>query len=208
MQTMYSPGVGLMPDFIVNTDTATPVPRTGFIGDGNDKEGLLLVERLPQPVALRVRLPAVGRHALEAVTGRMIDFFQQQLRRRPDDIGTGYALDGTQLTGGNSAAYHGPICAGACVDAQYQAFLDAMWNWNASHLTTGYYDGEIQLLSMVVASGNWWSPINVGSGFRDADARHGLCALSRMERDNALFGRREGNVAGQLLHCQVRYCVE
>ena len=40
-----------------------------------------------------------------------------------------------------------------------QSFADALWNWNAAHLTTGYYDGEIQLLSMVVASGNWWSPI-------------------------------------------------
>jgi hypothetical protein len=62
------------------------------------------------------------------------------------------------LTGGNSPAYHGPICAGACVDARFQGFLDTMWNWNASHLTTGYYDSEIQLLSLVVASGNWWTP--------------------------------------------------
>ena len=33
----------------------------------------------------------------------------------------------------------------------------AMWTWNANHMTQGYYDGELQLLSMVVASGNWWS---------------------------------------------------
>ena len=66
-------------------------------------------------------------------------------------------LTSTMLTGGNSPAYHGPICAGACVDARFQSFLDAMWNWNVKNLTTGYYDGEIQLMSMVVASGNWWS---------------------------------------------------
>ena len=53
--------------------------------------------------------------------------------------------------------YMRPICAGACIDSQYRTFLDAMWAWNANHLITGYYDGELQLLSMVVASGNWWS---------------------------------------------------
>ena len=75
------------------------------------------------------------------------------------DIGTGYTLAGVQVTGGDSAAYHGPICAGACIDAQYQPFLDQLWNWNAKNLSKGYYDTEIQLLSMVVASGNWWSPV-------------------------------------------------
>jgi len=74
------------------------------------------------------------------------------------------------VTGGDSPAYHGPICAGACIDAQYQPFLDALWNWNATHLTTGYYDCELQLLSLVVASGNWWSPLRTGSGGTPAPA--------------------------------------
>jgi hypothetical protein len=43
------------------------------------------------------------------------------------------------------------------VDSRFQGFLDTMWNWNAKNLTTGYYDSEIQLLSLVVASGNWWT---------------------------------------------------
>ncbi len=73
------------------------------------------------------------------------------------NIGMGYALDGTRLDAGQSPAFSGPICAGACVDARFQQFADAMWAWNTQHLTTGYYDSELQLLSMVVASGNWWS---------------------------------------------------
>jgi hypothetical protein len=38
--------------------------------------------------------------------------------------------------------------------------VDALWNWNVNRLTTGYYAAELQLLSMVVASGNWWTPGN------------------------------------------------
>jgi hypothetical protein len=158
MQTVYSPGVGLMPDFVINTHTATPSPSTGFIGDGNDKEGYFWWNACRNPWRFASDFVLSGDPRFAVVTGRMIDFFRASSGGDPTSIGTGYALDGTQLTGGNSPAYHGPICAGACVDARFQPFLDSMWTWNADHLTTGYYDGEIQLLSMVVASGNWWTP--------------------------------------------------
>ncbi|MDB5874731.1 MAG: putative b-glycanase, Glycoside Hydrolase Family 8 [Ramlibacter sp.] len=162
MQTVYSPGVGLMPDFVINTDTGTPSPSTGYIGDGNDKEGYFWWNACRNPWRLSSDYMLSGDTRFATVTGRMIDFFKNSSGGDPANIGTGYALDGTRLTGGpmpggNSAAYHGPICAGACVDARFQGFLDAMWNWNVGRLTTGYYDSEIQLLSMAVASGNWWS---------------------------------------------------
>lgn len=34
MQRAYSPNCGLMPDFVINTDTSTPAPSSGCIGDG------------------------------------------------------------------------------------------------------------------------------------------------------------------------------
>jgi hypothetical protein len=160
MQTVYSAGVGLMPDFVINTNTSTPSPSTGYIGDGNDKEGYFWWNACRNPWRYSSDFLLSNDSRFSLVTGRMIDFFQKKSGGDPYQIGTGYALDGTQLTGGNSAAYHGPICAGACVDARFQTFLDTMWNWNVSHLTTGYYDSEIQLLSLVVASGNWWSTAN------------------------------------------------
>ena len=158
MQTVYSPGVGLVPDFVINTNTGTPSPSTGYIGDGNDKEGYFWWNACRNPWRFSTDYLLSGDSRFHLVTSRMIDFFQASSGGDPLRIGTGYDLAGKMLTGGNSPAYHGPICAGACVDARYQGFLDTMWNWNASHMTTGYYDGEIQLLSMIVASGNWWTP--------------------------------------------------
>ena len=162
MQTVYSPGVGLVPDFVINTHTDTPSPSTGYIGDGNDKEGFFWWNACRNPWRFASDYVLSGDARFATVTGRMIDFFKNRTGGDPANIGTGYALDGTMLTGGNipggnSAAYIGPICAGACVDARFQGFVDATWNWNMGRLTTGYYDSEIQLLSLVVASGNWWS---------------------------------------------------
>jgi hypothetical protein len=157
MQKEYSPGVGLMPDFVMDTD-GEAAPSSGYLGDGNDKEGLFWWNACRNPWRFASDYVLSGDARFAEVTSRMIDFFQNASGGDPDHIGTGYALDGSELAGGTSPAYLGPICAGACVDARFQPFLDALWNWNASHLTSGYYDGEIQLLSLAVASGNWWTP--------------------------------------------------
>ena len=159
MQTTFS-SAGLMPDFVVGTDTASPYPSPGYMGDGNANENKFWWNACRNPWRYATDYLLSGDARWKTVTGRMIDFFQGQVNAHGGDvtaIGTGYNLDGTMVTGGNSPAYHGPIGLGACIDAKYQGFADAMWNWNAGHLTTGYYDGEIQLLSMVVASGNWWT---------------------------------------------------
>jgi hypothetical protein len=52
----------------------------------------------------------------------------------------------------------GPMLCGAMVDARFQGFLNSLWNWNASNFTTDYYDSELQLIPLIVASGNWWNP--------------------------------------------------
>ena len=163
MQTQYSPGVGLMPDFVMATDSADPHPSTGYIGDGNANEGYYWWNACRNPWRYSADYVLSGDARFATVTGRMIDFFKSSSGGDPANIGMGYALDGTMLAGGNkpggnSAAFIAPICAGACVDARFQGFVDALWDWNVGRLTTGYYDSEIQLLSMVVASGNWWTP--------------------------------------------------
>jgi Glycosyl hydrolases family 8 len=161
MQTVYSPGVGLLPDFVVDTNTTTPRPSPGMMGDFNYNEDKYWWNACRNPWRYSSDYLLSGDTRWKTVTARMIDFFRAEVAKAGGNvtaIGTGYTLAGLQVTGGESPAYHGPICAGACIDASYQSFLDSLWNWNAANLTTGYYDGEIQLLSLVVASGNWWTP--------------------------------------------------
>ena len=162
MQTVYSANVGLMPDFIVATNTTTPYPSPGYMGDGNANEDKFWWNACRNPWRFSSDYLLSGDARWKTITQRLVTYFQGQVNAHGGDvtsIGTGYNLNGTMVTGGNSPAYHGPLCAGACVDTQNQTLVDALWNWNASHFTTGYYDSELQLLSLVVASGNWWSPL-------------------------------------------------
>jgi hypothetical protein len=50
------------------------------------------------------------------------------------------------------------MIGGALVDGAHQEFLNSLWNWTANNLSRDYYDSELQLLPMIVASGNWWTP--------------------------------------------------
>jgi endo-1,4-beta-D-glucanase Y len=162
MQTSYSANVGLVPDFIVATNTTSPYPSPGYMGDGDAYENDYWWNACRNPWRYASDYVLSGDSRWQQVAGKVVGFFQSQVNAAGGDvtvIGTGYNLAGAKLTGGNSAAYHAPLCAGACVSSQYQTFVDALWNWNAAHLTTGYYDSELQLLSLVVASGNWWSPL-------------------------------------------------
>jgi endoglucanase len=93
-----------------------------------------------------------------SICGRLLDFFKSASGGNPAQIASGYKLDGTVLGTFPDGAFIGPAAVGAMVDARFQSFLDALWQWNAANLTTGYYDSELQFLSMIVASGNWWNP--------------------------------------------------
>jgi hypothetical protein len=132
------------------------------MGDGNANEDKYWWNGCRNPWRFASDYVLSGDARWKTITSRIVNFFQARVNAAGGDvtvIGTGYNLDGSMVTGGNSPAYHGPLCAGALVDASYQSFANALWNWNVSHFTTGYYDSELQLLSLVVASGNWWSPM-------------------------------------------------
>lgn len=76
-----------------------------------------------------------------------------------------YNLDGTVsqfASTGELSEVLGSAMAGMCSDATYQAQLDKLWRWNTGLDTgrndAGYYAGEIQLMSKLVAAGLWWEP--------------------------------------------------
>ena len=163
MQARFAPSTGLLPDFIVGTDTAEPAPAPAYGGgDRAEYDGHFYWNACRNPWRYATDYLLSGDARVKAVTMRMIDFFQGKFSAAGGDIMSavecGYRLDGSAIAGGDSAAFLGPITLGACVDAKYQQMADAGWNWNVTRPTSGYYDGEIQLLSMVVASGNWWTP--------------------------------------------------
>ena len=157
IQANYAPSTGLIPDFIINTGSK-PAPSTGYIGDGNDKEGYYWWNACRLPWRLATDYVTSGDARSKTVLTKLMSFFDSSTGSNPAGIMSGYALNGTALATYANASFIGPATAGAMVDAKFQPFLNNLWTYSAANPSTGYYDNELQLLSLVVASGNWWTP--------------------------------------------------
>ena len=76
----------------------------------------------------------------------------------------GYKLDGTVLSNGNyeDLCFTAPFTAGMIANSANQAFLNDAYNRTVSATSINppgnAYEAALQLLSMLVISGNWWPP--------------------------------------------------
>jgi endo-1,4-beta-D-glucanase Y len=160
MQSNFAPATGLIPDFIIDTGT-NPAASPGFIGDGNANEGFYYWNACRIPWRLASDYVTSGDTRSKTITSKLMDFFNNTTGGNPGLLSNGYKLDGTSLDfnpGYVSPSFVGPIATGAMVDNRFEPFLNNLWTWNSNHLASGYYDTELQLLSLTVASGNWWNP--------------------------------------------------
>ncbi|MGZ5180874.1 MAG: glycosyl hydrolase family 8 [Ramlibacter sp.] len=158
IQTTYSPACGLIPDFIINTDSSTPAPSQGYIGDGTPTEGYYFANAERDPWRLGTDYVLSGDPRFKTICQRLTTFLQNDCAGDPASLAIGYHLDGTSM--GRSyppKAIIGPLQCGAMVDASYQPFLNSCWSWTSSNFVTDYYDSELMLIPMIVASGNWWT---------------------------------------------------
>lgn len=172
MQTVYSPGVGLVPDFIVGTGSAAPAPSRGGQVE-SPWEGNYFSNAQRNPWRWATDYVYSGDARWKGVLTKMTDFFVRDNGGTPGVPGTawepignmavGYHLDGSPMK--TEFAHPWPargLVAGAMngaqVDARYQAYLNACWDWLDAKWIPSYYDAELTLLSMLVASGNWWNP--------------------------------------------------
>jgi hypothetical protein len=92
-----------------------------------------------------------------AASNKMINWLKGKTSNSPANIRAGYQLNGTQLVSYSSAAFTSPFIAASIVDPAHQSYLNAGWsqinNWRSE-----YYGDSINLLCMLLISGNWWAP--------------------------------------------------
>src|SRR5687768_5911745 len=123
MVTNFSPGAGLLPDFVVNTNTA-PAPAGGkFLESVTDGQYGYNSCRVPWRIGTdylvngdpRAKLP------LDLIT----NFIRTKTGDNPALIVDGYALDGgpAARAWGESFAFTGPFGVAAMADAKNQAWL-------------------------------------------------------------------------------------
>ena len=146
----------LLPDFLVGT-AGTPAPAPpDFLEGSND--GAYAYNACRVPWRLGTAYVVSGDPRLLAALQKLNGWLSAKTAGDPSKITAGYKLDGTDLRDWDSMAFTAPFGVAALADAANQAWLDALWTSIAAPNNEGYYESSIRLLSMIVMSGNWWSP--------------------------------------------------
>ncbi|HEV8632338.1 MAG TPA: glycosyl hydrolase family 8 [Thermoanaerobaculia bacterium] len=157
LQRDYSPATGLLPDFIVGAGSAPQPAPAGFLEGDHDGHYYYNALRVPW---------RLGTDAL--IHGDAVSLAQVRLLGRwiassthgdPHQIWPGYRLDGTPIGGSFyfTTAFASPFGVAAMTDPALQEFLDA--TYAAVHdRHQGYYEDSLTLMSLLVMSGNFWSP--------------------------------------------------
>ncbi|GHJ44164.1 hypothetical protein Cs7R123_15060 [Catellatospora sp. TT07R-123] len=158
LQTQYAPNTGLLPDFVVNTNTtAKPAPGQ-VLEDPNDGKYFWNSCRTPW----RIGTDAItGGGSASLTSARKLNtWIKSKTGSNPSSIAVGYSLSGTQISSGSEPAFFAPFAVAAMTDSGSQAWLDALWTKmiNTGFSSSDYYSTSIQLQVMIVASGNYWLP--------------------------------------------------
>lgn len=165
LQSGSSPATGLLPDFVVNALSSPSPAPAGFLEGAND--GAYDYNACRDPWRLATDWIVNGEPRARAAVGRIETWIRGATGGDPSKIRSGYRLSGTPSANSDylSMAFVAPIGAGATVDAAHQAWLNDVWDLVvATPLAAGgYYENTLELLSMIVMSGNWWSPEKVSA---------------------------------------------
>ncbi|MEU2659366.1 glycosyl hydrolase family 8 [Streptomyces sp. NPDC007325] len=158
LQSGYAPGTGLLPDFVVDTNTSPKPAPNQVLEDPNDGQYWWNACRTPW----RIADDAVtsGDSKSLAAARKMNSWIKGKTGGDPNKIAMGYKLNGTQISAGSEAAFFAPFAVAAMTDSGSQAWLDALWNkMLATSIDTGsYFSASIQLQVMITVSGNHWVP--------------------------------------------------
>lgn len=158
LQSTYAPNTGLLPDFVINTNSS-PKPATGeVLEDPND--GSYWWNACRDPWRIGADAVTSGDSGSLAAARKLNTWIKSKTGGNANNIAIGYKLNGTQISSGSDASYFAPFAVVAMTDSGSQAWLDALWNkmLGTPVDTSSYYAASIQLQVMITASHNHWVP--------------------------------------------------
>ncbi|MFI6393528.1 glycosyl hydrolase family 8 [Nonomuraea sp. NPDC050547] len=158
LQSTYAPNTGLLPDFVVDTNTS-PRPAPGKVLEhANDGQYWWNSCRVPW----RIGADAVTSGDAKSLTAarKLNTWVKSKTGGDPGKIAMGYKLNGTQISSGSDASFFAPFAVAAMTDSGSQAWLDALWNkMLATPIdSSSYFAASIQLQVMITATHNHWVP--------------------------------------------------
>jgi hypothetical protein len=153
--TKYSPMTGLLP-VILSNGTTPPAPGATIISDKN--AGSYAGDSGTIPFRFAADYIASGDMRTKAVLTKMNDWIKMSTGGDPSKIVDGYRLDGMPFGPAGTMAFVAPFGAAAIFDAGNQAWVDAIWKLMIAAPSVDQNTDTMNLLSMLVMSGNWWNP--------------------------------------------------
>ncbi len=156
MQSRYAPATGLLPDFIVRTDTTARPAPAGF--HETERDGMFAWNACRDPWRLAASALASRDADAGAAVSRMTRWVRTATGGDPSAIRAGYRLNGRELESWSDPAFTGPMTAAAMVNAADQVWLDVAWAELTSAPSAGYFADSIRLQAMLLVSNNYWIP--------------------------------------------------
>ena len=179
MQDRYSPGAGLLPDFITHISFSGGDGGHGAGGSRAGNDGIRAVParahylesrydgaynfnacRVPWRIAMDGILYGDKRSA--AIAGKINHWIRSTTCNSPDNISAGYSLAGEDLKGRyyEALCFSSSFAVSAMVGSDNQAWLNKLWDYIVHFRLSGfdYYDNSIKMIHLIILSGNYWGP--------------------------------------------------
>ncbi|MDF1547394.1 MAG: glycosyl hydrolase family 8 [Bacteroidales bacterium] len=158
MQTKYSVQTGLVPDFIVNTNSSAKPAPPNFLEGDTDGDYSYNSCRVPWRLATDYLL--YGDERAKTSVNKINNWIKSNTGNNPDNIKSGYKLDGSTIATWDDAAFVGPFAVGAMIDVEHQAWLDLVFEKLLVYNFTNadYYSNTLKMMSLLILSGNYWAP--------------------------------------------------
>ncbi|WP_249026842.1 hypothetical protein [Amycolatopsis lexingtonensis] len=155
LQSQYAPNTGLLPDFVVSTNT-TPKPAPADFLEG-PYDGKYSWNACRDPWRLGVDAITAPNSAAAAQVRKMTTWIKSTTGGDPAKIQSGYSLSGSKTESGQHPCFTAPFAVAAMADPGSQAWLDKLWtavsSWSPD--STDYYGTGITIQVLLILSGNY-----------------------------------------------------
>lgn len=159
-QANYAPNTGLIADFVVNTNT-TPKPAPANFLEGKT-DGQYSYNAVRVPWHIGADAVVYGDATSKAQAQKITAWFRSKTGDDPSKVVSGYKLDGTATVSYLDPEFVATLGPAAMGDPSNQAWLDKIWSYTVAQSKTSaasdYYAASLMLQSMIVMSGNYWTP--------------------------------------------------
>ncbi len=155
LQSQYAPNTGLLPDFVVNTNSTPKPAPSNFLEGPND--GKYSWNACRDPWRLGADAITAPGSAAAAQVRKMNTWIKSATGGDPSKIQSGYSLSGSKTESGQHPCFTAPFAVAAMTDPGSQAWLDKLWTQIASFSpdASDYYGTGITVQVLLILTGNY-----------------------------------------------------